>query len=136
LLYQILLTLSFLLILNKILVKKMHNDNIPIIPRIFYVREKKVFNRTLPLKCEFIKEFLQSLQEKRDTLLRDLKNGTQFKENARKKIKELYEVEKKLHELLLCYFKCDYFNKSSIWIFFHNFKKVFRSYLSVLMKIN
>jgi len=134
--YQILLTLSFVVFINKILVKKMNDNNIPIIPRIFYVKEKKIFNKTLPIKLEFVKEFLNTLQEKRNSLLAELRNGTFLKDHARNKIKELAEVEKRLYTLLLCYFKCDYFNKSSIWIYYHNFKKVFKTYLSILMKIN
>ena len=69
LLYQILLTFSFLIIMNKILGKKLNDNNIPIIPRIFYIRENNIFNRTLPMSLEYIKEFLNSLQEKRNTLL-------------------------------------------------------------------
>ena len=69
LLYQIILIFSLLIIMNKILAKKLNDDNIPIIPRIFYVRETNIFNRTLPMRMEFIKEFLNSLQEKRNVLL-------------------------------------------------------------------
>ena len=69
LLYQIILTFSFLIIMNKILAKKLNDNNIPIIPRIFYVRENNIINRTLPMSIEYIKEFLNSLQEKRNSLL-------------------------------------------------------------------
>ena len=66
----------------------------------------------------------------------ELRNGTFMRESSRNKIKELYEVEKRLHELLICYFNCDYFNRRSLWIYYHNFKKVFKTYMSILMKIN
>jgi len=134
LLYQIILTLGFLFLMNIVLVRKLNDNNVPVIPRIFHIRQQNIFNRTLPIKLEFVKEFLKSLQDKRNTLLTDLRNGNFISEPSRNKIRELYEVEKRLHELLLCYFRCDYFNKSSLWIFYHNFKKVFKTYLSILMK--
>jgi len=58
--YQILLTLSFVVFINKILVKKMNDNNIPIIPRIFYVKEKKNIQQNITNKagvCERILEY-------------------------------------------------------------------------------
>lgn len=69
LIYQCLFAILFVVFLNKLLSGRMRDSNVPLVPRVVYVRNQTNFQTSSPVIFETIKEFLADLQQKRNAIL-------------------------------------------------------------------
>jgi hypothetical protein len=146
LLYQSIFAILFVVFLNKLLTTRFKEQIIPLIPRVLYVRNEQTVPNSSPILFERLKEFFNDLQQKRNAILAgifpdfcitlELKNGSMIAEAAIAKVKELCEVEKHLNQIQMFNLRIQRFNQSKVRLYFNNAKKVFNTFLSILMKIN